>query len=246
MFLIPLCCSLIGNSQNIDNFEKANTFYASGDYNSAVKLYEDVLDEGFHSYEVYFNLANSYYKLNKIGPCIYNYEKALILSPNDYDALKNLGFAKKMITTKIDEIPIPGSQKLLNNITNMISLNKWGVLCISFMLLFVYMFILYYLSFSTFKKRLFFILASFSLSLTIFSFAMAYIKLQKKDNEKYGIIYAQKINVKLNPKATSETIFSISEGNKVQIIKSSQDSWKKVRLSDGRVGWILKNSFKLL
>lgn len=245
-FLIAFNYALTGFAQNIDNFEKANTFYVSGDYTSAVKLYEDILEKGFHSSEIYFNLANSYYKLNKIGPSVYNYEKALLLSPNDYDTFKNLNFAKKMITTKVDEIPLSGSQKLLNYLTYMFSLNQWAVLCILLMLLFVSMFVLYYLSFATFKKRLFFIFAGVSLSLTIFSFGIAYNKFQKMNTEQFGIVYAPKVNVKLDPKSKSETIFSISEGNKIQIIKSSQDSWRKVRLGDGRVGWILKNSFKLL
>ena len=44
-FLIAFNYALTGFAQNIDNFEKANTFYVSGDYTSAMKLYEDILEK---------------------------------------------------------------------------------------------------------------------------------------------------------------------------------------------------------
>jgi hypothetical protein len=40
-----------------------------------VRAYETVLTQNKHSSELYFNLGNAYYKLNKVAPSIYNYEK---------------------------------------------------------------------------------------------------------------------------------------------------------------------------
>ena len=39
------------------------------------------LKSGKESAEVYFNLGNAYYKLNRVAPAIYNYEKSLQLKP---------------------------------------------------------------------------------------------------------------------------------------------------------------------
>lgn len=60
-----------------NGFEKGNALYQKGQYQQAVEEYENVIKEDkLQSAELYFNLANSYYKLNKVAPSIYNYEKS--------------------------------------------------------------------------------------------------------------------------------------------------------------------------
>ena len=47
---------------------------------SAIQIYESLLRKG-ESADVYYNLGNSYYKINEIAKAILNYEKALLLQP---------------------------------------------------------------------------------------------------------------------------------------------------------------------
>ena len=75
-------------------FENANNFYVKGNYQDAISGYKQILDGGFESSELYYNLGNSYYKLNKVAESNFYFEKALILSPNDKD-LPSLPFAHK-------------------------------------------------------------------------------------------------------------------------------------------------------
>ena len=56
--------------------------YMKGDYLTAIQVYEDLLQQG-ESAEVYYNLGNSYYKSGDIAHAILNYERALLLQPND-------------------------------------------------------------------------------------------------------------------------------------------------------------------
>ena len=37
-------------------------------------------EQGMESDELFFNIANCYYKMNKVAPAIYYYEKALLIS----------------------------------------------------------------------------------------------------------------------------------------------------------------------
>ena len=48
-------------SQN--GFDRGNELYQKGNYNEAVKAYEDVLTAKKHSAELYFNIGNCYYNL---------------------------------------------------------------------------------------------------------------------------------------------------------------------------------------
>ena len=72
-------------AQNELLFSQANEAYNKGKYTKAIELYEKIEKTGNVSESLYFNLANSYYKIQKIAPSIYNYEKALTLAPNDQD-----------------------------------------------------------------------------------------------------------------------------------------------------------------
>jgi hypothetical protein len=64
-----------------------------------------VFDSGFENVSVYFNLGNSFYKLNNIPDSNFYYEKAKSISPNDEDILTNLIFAKNLRIDKIEILP---------------------------------------------------------------------------------------------------------------------------------------------
>ena len=108
------------------SFKNANEMYQKGDYNGAIRSYESILDAKQESAEVYFNLGNCYYKLNKVAPAIYNYEKALTLKPNDKDILNNLNFAKKLTIDEIKEVPKVGFEKLVRDFTATYHYNTWA------------------------------------------------------------------------------------------------------------------------
>src|SRR4051794_9236353 len=87
-------------------FEEGNDLYQNNKFKEAVQVYESIIKEDKQqSAELYFNLGNCYYKLNKIAPSIYNYEKALVLKPDDATTLNNLKFAKKRTIDEIKEVP---------------------------------------------------------------------------------------------------------------------------------------------
>jgi tetratricopeptide (TPR) repeat protein len=61
--------------------DEANKVYAEGSFEQATELYEKVIENGFESAEVYYNLGNAFFKQNKIAAAILNYEKAKNLNP---------------------------------------------------------------------------------------------------------------------------------------------------------------------
>ena len=53
-----------------EQFSTANGLYKDGDFNKAVELYLSIENEGVESADLYFNLGNCYYKMNKVAPYI--------------------------------------------------------------------------------------------------------------------------------------------------------------------------------
>ena len=76
--------------QNTELFDKGNDLYNQGRYLEAIESYSDIIKDGKHSSELYYNMGNSYYKLNDIANSIFYYEKALLLNPKSEKITNNL------------------------------------------------------------------------------------------------------------------------------------------------------------
>ena len=232
-------------AQNSALFEKGNTLYNDGEYAEAIDAYNNILETENHSAEVYFNLANAHYKLNNIAPSIYYYEKALQLEPNDADIKNNLSFAKNMTVDAIDMLPETGFSKLIKKITYAFTFDGWAKLAIAFVFLFVILFLTYYFSYSTVKKRLAFIASNASLLLMVVTLILAFHKYGLDKNDKPAIVFSQESKVKSEPNKRSEESFRLHEGTKVQVLDTVKN-WKKIKLSDGKTGWISADDIKAL
>ena len=79
------------NNQSLDSiFDSSNDLYTNGNYQMAVEGYQSILNSGFESAELYYNIGNAFYKLNNIPESNFFYEKAKSISPSDEDILMNL------------------------------------------------------------------------------------------------------------------------------------------------------------
>ncbi len=228
-----------------NNFEKGNDLYRKSQFQEAVQAYESVLKTNKQSAELYFNLGNAYYKLNKVAPAIYNFEKALLLKPNDKDILNNLAFAQKLQIDEVKEVPEVGFGKALSNLTSARTYNSWAWVAVFGSFFILLFFALYYFSHKTFLKRLFFggiFVSGLVLVLAIFA------AVSEKNNDvlfRPAIVFDDQVEVKSEPNPDASNAFILHEGTKVEV-KEELDNWRKIALPDGTNGWIRKNSIKEL
>jgi hypothetical protein len=237
---------LVGFSQTTESFKQANDLYNSGYYKEAISQYDSILASNQHSAELYFNLANCYYKLNEVGPSIFYYEKALQLAPDDLDILNNLGYAQKMTIDAIQEVPESGVSKLLNKTLNSLSVDGWAIRCVGLVFLFVVLFLGYYLSYSEAKKRLFFVSSNVVLIILFVSLGLLFKKDSLDSNTHPAIIFVKETEIKTEPNLRSETSFTLHEGTKVLVIEDYNNVWSKIKLLNGETGWMSRSELKSL
>ena len=60
-----------------------------------------------------------------------------------------------------------------------------------------------------------------------------------------AIIFSKEIDINTAPTDNSEKIFTRHEGTKV-VVLDSVDNWKKIKIADGKIGWIRTDEIKLL
>ena len=231
--------------QSNEAFEEANACYNDGDYQEAIDIYTSILEEGQHSAELYYNIGNAHYKLNNVAPSIYYYEKALLLNPNDKDLLNNMAYAKNMTIDAIEVVPEVGFSKLIKTFTNTMSFDNWAKLSVSLVILFVLLFLMYYFSQITGKKRLAFITSVLSLILAFIALGFAFNSYDLNQKNNPAIVFVKESQVKSEPNLRSAGAFEIHEGTKVQVI-DTVSNWKKIRLSDGKSGWVSNEDIKMI
>lgn len=235
----------VAQTSSKDLFDIANLNYKEGKYQDAIKIYEEIEAKDTVSSTLFFNLANSHYKLNNVASTIYYYEKALILDPLNTDASTNLEFAKRMTIDNIEELPKTFLQRLEINYIQKFSYNQWAKFAVVFSILFAVLFLLFFFADASNKKRLYFLTSIISLIFLIVTTTISYNQYNKAQNKKYGIIFVPKVDVKNAPTINSDEVFTLHEGTKIRIL-DAVDNWKKIILADGKIGWVSSENLKEL
>lgn len=245
IFLIITMISFWGVAQNNVLFDEATKAYNEGKYDVAIENYNKIIDKGEHSAALYYNLGNAYYKLNKIAPSIYYYEKSLLLDPSDNEVKNNLSFARNMTLDAIEPIPETGIDKIFSGITGFLSFDQWAITAIIFMLFFVLGYIaFYYVNYSS-QKRIALIGSMVSLFISLVAVLFAYTEYDTYSSEQPAIVFENEVLVKSEPNNRSQEAFRIHEGTKVFVLDTLSD-WNKIKLADGKSGWVPTDNIKLL
>ena len=240
LILSFLIINVISASQIDDLMKQGNAAYQNGNYQNAISDYEELVHDGYEGVSLYYNLGNAYYKDGKLGYSILYYEKALKLSPNDDDIQHNLAIANSKTIDRINTLPRFFIFQWWESLLSFFSVKGWTYFAyILFILILAAAGIYFFIKNPLIQRYSFFgglaILVLFILSAVILT-----INVNRELNVKNGIIIAQAVSAKLSPDAKSNDAFVIHEGLKVKM-EDKVDDWVKVRLNDGKIGWLPKN-----
>jgi tetratricopeptide (TPR) repeat protein len=216
-------------------FFKANQSFEEDRYQDAVDGYQRLIRAGHASGHVYYNLGNSYFRLNRLGQTILNYERARLLMPRDADLNFNLRHARDQIRDVIVE-----SQGLIQMAffwLDALSLNElfWGFA------------VLNVLFWGTLLTRLFYRSEwnyYLSVLLVVFwfiggvSFGLKWYQVETDDR---AVILEQEANILAGPDIKDTILFKLHEGAIVHH-ERSEDGWSLIRLQDNKRGWVKAES----
>ena len=226
-----------GTSAKAVTKNNADTEYQKGNYQQAIRDYEEILKNG-ESAEIYFNLGNAYYRTDNITKAVLNYERARLLSPGDDDINFNLQFARSKTIDKItpeSEMFFVTWYKSLVNFTSVDNWAKTGILCIVMTLLLV---LLYLFGPQLMLRKIGFFGGLAFFVIFLLSNLFAFQQKQALDNRTGAIIISPSVNIKKTPAKNSTDQFVLHEGTRVDIIDKGMIDWRCIRVGDGREGWI--------
>src|SRR5579864_9190371 len=105
-----LVAASVAPAQSTTQFAKANQEYAAGDFDTAVRDYEELVRSRQDTPNLFYNLGNAYFRKKDFGHAILNYERALALDPHHPEGQANLRIARdearalELVPTKLERI----------------------------------------------------------------------------------------------------------------------------------------------
>jgi len=236
--LIVLFITAFANGQD-SSFALGNEAYANSDFETALNEYNKVVGSELMSAELYYNLGNTYYKLDQLGEAIWAYERALKIDPNNENAVFNLKFANSKTYDDIESDDSGIGHWLRMNLFQF-SINFWAYF--SIIMSFAFALAIYF--FATTKKQKIknrALTASFTtLALLIFMVIIAYFNKNGIVDRKKAIIITEFIEVHPSPSDTSPSDFKLHEGTKVDLLRANDD-WTEINVN-GNTGWVKKEA----
>lgn len=240
-FAIPSLSFGAGKVQAL--FAAGNASYNKGQFKDAFDTYKKVVDEGYESAALYFNMGNASYKNGDIPSALLYYGKAHKLSPGDEDINFNIKYVNLKTTDKIDEAPEFFITKWWRGFVLAISANALAWISVLLVLVGSGMLILYFFTTSvTIKKSSFYGAMAFFL-LGVFAIFIAGMQVNYFSSHREAIVFSSVVNVKSSPVEKANALFVIHEGTKLDILDNS-NGWIKIRLANGSEGWIKPSDAK--
>ncbi|MBI1807845.1 MAG: tetratricopeptide repeat protein [Ignavibacteria bacterium] len=226
-------------------FDHANQLYRNGDYQKAAAMYEQIVKNGYESYALYYNLGNTYFKLKNIPAAILQYERARRLAPHDEDVLYNLRLANLRVIDKIEPLPQLFFIEWWRSIINLFSSSGWAMIAILSLWCATIAGAVVLVNRAGFLQRIMFVSTLIALCICVLAFVGTFQRLHRERDEQTAIVFAPSVSVKSAPDVQSTDLFVLHEGVKVEFLDEVGE-WRKIRLADGKVGWLSVSSIEVI
>lgn len=238
LFLLALSIfqSPLSAQEPLQRAQLADSAYRIADYEQAASLYEEVLASGFASPDLYYNLGNTYYRLDRFGLAILNYERALRLRPGMSDARDNLALANSHTVDRIAELPRLFVVNWYIALITRISPSSWRVITLLFFILCLAAVTVIALSRNVTLRKSALAVAIAAAVLFILSLLLMIASTSHFNARAEAIVMEPSVTVKSSPEHQSADKLILHEGTKVTI-SETLSGWHKITLSDGTTGW---------
>lgn len=240
IILILSTGQLFASSDSLYN--RAIALYEEGKFETALKSWQEIVDSGFESPELYYNMGNASFRSNSIGYAALYYEKALKLEPTHRDAANNLEFLSRYKSDAFEEVPEFFLRTWRSKAVHALPEHTWSILAFACFLFTLAFLLLYIFTRGLRLKKTGFFAALTGLILTIFTVSSALTSHHVIIQPESGIILSPSVVVKSTPSETGTELFILHEGTKLKV-NEEVTGWHNIRIIDGREGWIRTGDF---
>jgi tetratricopeptide (TPR) repeat protein len=234
LFVILLCAGWLAPvTAYAQSFKDANRLYEENKYDQAIAAYEKIIQSGFESGELYYNLGNSYFKKGELGRALLNYERSRLFIPADSDLRSNYRFVRGLLNVPSGTSGTRWFLKWIDLSFDGVGLNGLTVI-ISVLWFLILVLLSARLWLFAWKQYTTPLICLCGAALIICSIALA----GKAGYYEHGaVVTGRDVEAKFEPAAGATTYFKLAEGSQVFILDRAA-GWVKIRRPDAKIGWV--------
>ena len=216
------------------------------DYLAAASHFQAILDLGVIHEDVYYNLGNANFQLNRLGPAVYYFEKALTIHPGHNSARYNLALTRQLLAQKYkDEIVQMDRQSTWVRLVTAFSDGTiTAVFLVFWILLFSVLMALYFVQKPLVRLTLITAAVILGLGSAVFGTLLAGREIHDRTT-RYAIVLPDEVEVREAPQASANRAFVLHAGHRV-LTGASERAWVKILLPNGMEGWLERRDLGLL
>jgi tetratricopeptide (TPR) repeat protein len=218
-------------------FAAGNEHYAAGRYDEAAAQYRSLLEQGFRSEAVHYNLGNALFKMERLGPAILEYERAARLAPRDEDIQANLRYARSLTADRMSEGGAHTTSFFLERLLELTSPDQDAAFFLAVYLTGGALGALWIVARTIRWRRL---VAACLIALAVplaVSGASLGVKVYRMATLRQAVVLRERVDVLSGPGDDNTTLFTVHEGLRLDV-RDRQGAWWRVRLDNGLSGWV--------
>ena len=240
-----LLCGVVQAGPAEKVFGDANDAYRRKDYETAAQLYDSLIARKTVSAELYYNMGNACYRLNRIGEALLWYERALRLQPSNADIRANIAFVNSQTVDQMEVLPELFLKRWFSALRNLLSMKGWAVFSIVCALFFFAVLVLFLLSGDLRRRIRLLALDGCLLLLLALGIGMALAQKKALERTDEAIVTALSVSVRSMPDASGTELFTVHEGMKVRLTDEVGE-WVEVLFPNGSKGWMLSRQLTVI
>lgn len=243
LFLPVFFCHGENDAQAEEMFRRARFEYKEARYMNAIAFYDSLLRMGVQDIRLYYNLGNVFFKTGRIAKSKLYYEKAFMLDPTDEDVAHNLNVVNARLRDRVEPVPQLFIVQWWNDFTQTHSVSSLFTLSVVFFFLLCAVCVVYYWWQLLWLRRIAFFCGILLLLCFVVSVFFMLDKQEDFSARRMSIIMDNSVIAKSTPDKSGSDSFTVHEGLKVEVI-DTLDTWVKIRLADGKQGWLHAQSIE--
>jgi len=241
LLIVLLSSSLLAEEYDLT---AANRAYQNQNYEKAAEEYLKTVDQGVMNFQLFYNLGNTYFKLNNLGYARLYYEKAAKFDPLDRDLRENLAMVKANLKDKeVDQKSF--FETVLQKIIFSFSINVLAILILVIFILLMASIVLLIISKEGGLRNLSKILIVILSCIFFILVVMEIWRIRTFYAKDTAIILDETVIAYSGPSQDFQQVFTIHEGLKVTIERFDND-WVLIKLPSGNGGWVTQSSIGVI
>lgn len=249
VFLMLACFCISGvrandvtRNQAIEKtFSDANFEYDNKQYDKAIQQYRKLIDSNIKNADLYFNLANTYFRKGQIGYALANYNNALKYEPRSADIKANMKFV-------MEQTQIFNDDSNMNPVLSILAFWYFNLNLFELIILTIIADVLVCVFFSVsffYKNDILKIAKIIALFVLVILATSTIIKVIEDRNVDQAFIVRNDVIVKSGNGNDYSNLFNLNDGAELKVL-DHKGGWYKIETLDDQKGWVNSNSIALV